>query len=120
MLKDVGVASGLGGQLIGQKSEEEELQVIHQPTDRRRHKNQSDDSRKRSAGDAREQRRLHDGAERRRYSDDPGEAFESEFGCAVEEVKAKKRTENSSGYCNKEVDRVLETAIKTKDAKQAL
>jgi ABC-type transport system substrate-binding protein len=33
-------------------------------------------------------------------------------------VKTKKRTENSSGYCNKEVDRQLETAIKTRDPKQ--
>jgi len=33
-------------------------------------------------------------------------------------VKAKKRTENSSGYCNKEIDRVLETAVTTRDAKQ--
>ena len=50
--------------------------------------------------------------------DDPAEEFQSEFGCAEEEVKTKKRTENSSGHCNKEIDRVLETAIKTKDAKQ--
>ncbi len=48
--------------------------------------------------------------------DDPAEEFQSEFGCAEEEVKAKKRTENSSGYYNK-MDRVG-TAIKTRDAKQ--
>jgi ABC-type transport system substrate-binding protein len=41
---------------------------------------------------------------------DPAQEFRSEFGCREEETKAKRRTENSSGYCNKEVDRLLAEA----------
>jgi peptide/nickel transport system substrate-binding protein len=118
MLKDVGVVPDWELELIGQKSEEEELQVIHQQLT--------------SAGIKTKVTILERGARLTRerggdfmmvlsggdIPDDPAEEFQSEFGCAEEEVKAKKRTENSSGYCNKEVDRLLETAIKTKDAKQ--
>jgi ABC-type transport system substrate-binding protein len=49
---------------------------------------------------------------------EPGEEYPGEFGCNEEEVKAKKRIENSSGYCNKEVDRLLTEALKTVDAKK--
>jgi ABC-type transport system substrate-binding protein len=118
MLKDVGVAPDWELELIGQKSEEEELQVIHQQLT--------------VAGIKTKVTILERGARVTRESsgdfmmvlsggdipDDPAEEFQSEFGCAEEEVKTKKRTENSSGHCNKEIDRVLETAIKTKDAKQ--
>jgi peptide/nickel transport system substrate-binding protein len=118
LLKDVGMAPDWEIELIGQKSEEEELQVIHQQLT--------------TAGIKTKVTILERGARVTRerggdfmmvlsggdIPDDPAEEFQSEFGCAEEEVKAKKRTENSSGYCNKEVDRLLETAIKTKDAKQ--
>jgi ABC-type transport system substrate-binding protein len=49
---------------------------------------------------------------------DPAQEFRSEFGCQEEETKAKKRTENSSGYCNKEVDRLLAEADRTTDQKK--
>lgn len=118
MLKDAGVASDWELELIGQKSEEEELQVIHQQLT--------------NSGIKTKVTILERGARVTRESsgdfmmvlsggdipDDPAEEFESEFGCAEEEVRAKKRTENSSGHCNKEVDGLLETAIKTRDAKQ--
>ena len=118
LLKDAGIAPDFELEVIGQKSEEEELQVLHQQLT--------------SAGIKTKVTILERGARVTRESsgdfmvvlsggdipDDPAEEFQSEFGCAEEEVKAKKRTENSSGYCNKEVDRVLETAIQTRDAKQ--
>jgi ABC-type transport system substrate-binding protein len=118
LLKEAGVAADWELELIGQKSEEEELQVLHQQLT--------------GAGIKTKVTILERGARLTRESsgnfmmvlsggdipDDPAEEFQSEFGCAEEEVKAKKRTENSSGYCNKEVDQVLETAIKTREAKQ--
>jgi ABC-type transport system substrate-binding protein len=118
MLKDAGVAPDWQVELIGQKSEEEELQVIQQQLT--------------SAGIRTKVTILERGARVTRersgdfmmvlsggdIPDDPSEEFQSEFGCAEKEVKAKKRTENSSGYCNKEVDRLLETANKTRDAKE--
>ena len=118
MLKETGVASDWELELIGQKSEEEELQVIHQQLT--------------AAGIRTKVTILERGARVSRESsgdfmmvlsggdipNDPAEEFQSEFGCAEEEVKAKKRIENSSGHCNKEVDRLLDTAIKTSDPKQ--
>jgi ABC-type transport system substrate-binding protein len=118
ILKDLGIAPDWEFELLGQKSEEEELQVLYQQLS--------------SAGIKTKVTILERGARVTRESsgdfmavlsggdipDDPAEEFQSEFGCAQDEVKAKKRTENSSGYCNKEVDRILETAIKTRDAKQ--
>jgi glutathione transport system substrate-binding protein len=118
LLKELGVAPDWELELIGQKSEEEELQVIHQQLT--------------SAGIKTKVTILERGARVKRESsgdfmmvlsggdipDDPAEEFQSEYGCAEEQVKAKKRTENSSGYCNKEVDRVLQTAIQTRDPKQ--
>jgi ABC-type transport system substrate-binding protein len=47
-----------------------------------------------------------------------GLEYPGELGCNEEEVKAKKRSENSSGYCNKEVDRLMVEAAKTIDAKK--
>jgi ABC-type transport system substrate-binding protein len=118
MLKELGVAADWELELLGQKSEEEELQLLHQQLT--------------VAGIKTKVTILERGARVTRESsgdfmvvlsggdipDDPAEEFQSEFGCAEEEVRAKKRTENSSGYCNKEVDRILETAIKTRDPKQ--
>lgn len=49
---------------------------------------------------------------------DPSEEFPSEYGCNEEEVKAKRRTENSIGYCNKEVDRLVDEAGKITDHKK--
>jgi ABC-type transport system substrate-binding protein len=118
MLKEAGVAPDFELELIGQKSEEEELQVIHQQLT--------------AAGIGTKVTILERGARVKRESsgdfmmvlsggdipEDPAEEFQSEYGCAEEQVKAKKRTENSSGYCNKEVDRILQTAIQTRDPKQ--
>jgi ABC-type transport system substrate-binding protein len=118
LLKEAGAAPDWELEILGQKSEEEELQVLQQQLT--------------SAGIKTKVTILERGARVTRESsgdymavlsggdipDDPGEEFESEFGCAEEEVKAKKRTENSSGYCNKDIDRVLESAIKARDAKQ--
>jgi peptide/nickel transport system substrate-binding protein len=118
LLKELSIAPDWELELLGQKAEEEELQVLHQQLS--------------GAGIKTKVTILERGARVTRESsgdfmvvlsggdipDDPAEEFQSEFGCAEKEVRAKKRTENSSGYCNKEVDRILETAIKTKDTKQ--
>jgi peptide/nickel transport system substrate-binding protein len=118
ILKDVGVGAEWEVELIGQKSEEEELQVIQQQLT--------------SAGIKTKVSMLERGARVTRESsgdfmmvlsgsdipDDPAEEFQSEFGCAEKETKAKKRTENSAGYCNKEVDRLLNAAIKITDPKK--
>ena len=50
--------------------------------------------------------------------DDPGEIYPEDFTCAEEEVKANSRTRNFGGYCNKEVDRLLEEAGKMTDNKE--
>ena len=118
MLKEAGVGPEWEVELIGQKSEEEELQVIHQQFT--------------TAGIKTKVTVLERGARVKRESsgdfmmvlsgsdipDDPADEFQGEFGCAEEEVKAKRRTENSAGYCNKEVDRLLDTAVKTRDQKK--
>ena len=118
ILKEVGVSPEWEVELIGQGSEGEELQVIQQQLT--------------TAGIKTKVTVLERGARVKRESsgdfmmvlsgsdipDDPAEEFESEFGCAEEEVKAKRRTENSSGYCNKEVDRILDIAVKTRDQKK--
>ena len=118
LLKDAGIGAEWELELIGQKSEEEELQVLHQQLT--------------TAGIKTKVAILERGARVTRESsgdfmivlsggdipDDPAEEFQSEFGCAEDEVKAKKRTENSAGYCNKEVDRLLDAAVKTRDPKK--
>ena len=118
ILKEVGVSPEWEVELIGQGSEGEELQVLQQQLT--------------TAGIKTKVTVLERGARVKRESsgdfmmvlsgsdipDDPAEEFESEFGCAEEEVKAKRRTENSAGYCNKEVDRILDIAVKTRDQKK--
>jgi len=118
ILKDVGIGAEWEVELIGQKSEEEELQVIQQQLT--------------TAGIRTKVSMLERGARVTRESsgdfmivmsgsdipDDPAEEFQSEFGCAEKETKAKKRTENSAGYCNREVDRLLDAAIKIRDPKK--
>ncbi len=49
---------------------------------------------------------------------DPGEIYPEDFTCTGEEVKANNRTRNFGGYCNKEVDRLLEEAGKMTDNKK--
>jgi peptide/nickel transport system substrate-binding protein len=46
---------------------------------------------------------------------DPGETYPEDFLCNKDEVKANNRTRNFGGYCNKEVDRLLEEAGKVTD-----
>ncbi|HEY3028601.1 MAG TPA: hypothetical protein VGJ68_00290, partial [Bradyrhizobium sp.] len=41
-----------------------------------------------------------------------------EYGCDEKSIQAKKRTNNVSGYCNKEMDRLLVEARKTTDQKK--
>jgi len=41
---------------------------------------------------------------------DPALTYPAHFGCQEEAVKAGERQNNRSGYCNKEVDRLLEQA----------
>jgi peptide/nickel transport system substrate-binding protein len=51
-------------------------------------------------------------------ADDPHEVYAPEYACDEEAVKAKKRRLNYPGYCNKEVDRLLEEAGKISDYKR--
>jgi ABC-type transport system substrate-binding protein len=118
LLKEAGVSADWEAELTGQKSEEEELQVLHQQLT--------------TAGIKTKVTILERGARVTRESSgdfmmvlsgsdipgDPAQEFRSEFGCQEEETKAKKRTENSSGYCNKEVDRLLAEADRTTDQKK--
>lgn len=46
---------------------------------------------------------------------DPGETYPEDFLCNEDEVKSNSRTRNFGGYCNKEVDRLLEEAGKATD-----
>jgi len=52
--------------------------------------------------------------------DDPGEEVRERVWLRGRRGKAKSAPENSSGYCNKEVDRVLETAIRPKMQNSAM
>jgi ABC-type transport system substrate-binding protein len=112
------VRADFEAELLGLKSEEEELQVLQQLLS--------------SAGIKTKVTILEGAARRARESsgdfmivisgsdipNDPGEEYPGEFGCNEDEVKAKKRGENSSGYCNREFDRLVEEAGKILDPKR--
>jgi peptide/nickel transport system substrate-binding protein len=118
LLKESGLGPDVEIELSGLKSEEEELQVLQQQLV--------------TAGFKAKVLVLERGARGSRESrgdfmmvlsgsdipNDPEEEYPSEFGCAEAEVKAKNRTENTSGYCNPEVDRLLAEASKTMDHKK--
>lgn len=117
LLKEAGGAD-FEAELLGLKSEEEELQVLQQLIS--------------SAGIKTKVTILENVARRARESsgdfmivfsgsdipNDPGEEYPAEFGCSEEEVKAKKWGENSSGYCNREFDRLVEEAGRILDSKR--
>jgi peptide/nickel transport system substrate-binding protein len=118
LLKDAGISPDLEVELTGLKSEEEELQVIQQQLTAAGFKAKVLVI-ERGARGAREGRgdfmMVLSGSD---IPNDPEEEYPSEFGCAEEEVKAKNRTENTSGYCNSEVDRLMEEASKITDQKK--
>lgn len=49
---------------------------------------------------------------------DPDDVYSPEYGCDEKSIQAKKRTNNVSGYCNKELDSLLVEARKTTDQKK--
>jgi ABC-type transport system substrate-binding protein len=49
---------------------------------------------------------------------DPGDDYSVEYGCNPEELAAKRRGQNQSGYCNKNFDRLMGEAAKTQDPKK--
>lgn len=49
---------------------------------------------------------------------DPSDVYPQEYGCDEKGIRAKKRTTNVSGYCNKEMDRLLTEAGKITDQKK--
>jgi len=118
LLKEAGLGPDLEIELSGVKSEEGELQVIQQQLVGAGFKTKVLVL-ERGARGARESRgdfmMVLSGSD---IPNDPEEEYPSEFGCAEEEVKAKNRTENGSGYCNPEVDRLLAEASKTMDHKK--
>jgi peptide/nickel transport system substrate-binding protein len=118
LLKEAGVGPDFEVEIMGLKTEEEELQVIH------RQLNTAGIKTKvlvleRGARESKETRgdfMMHlSGSE---VPNDPAEEYPLELGCNEEEVKAKKRIENSSGYCNKEMDRLMDEAGKTTDERK--
>ena len=118
LLKEAGVSPNLEVELMGLQTEGEELQVIQSLLS--------------SAGIKTKVVILERGARETREdrgdfmmiisgSDVPSELgmeYPGELSCNEEEVKAKKRGENSSGYCNKEVDRLMAEAARTIDPKK--
>jgi ABC-type transport system substrate-binding protein len=118
LLKEAGVGSDVEFELTGLKSEEEELQVIQQQLVAAGMKTKILVL-ERGARGSREGRgdfmMVLSGSD---IPNDPDEEYPSEYGCNEEEVKAKNRTENTSGYCNAEMDRLLEEAAKITDQKK--
>jgi peptide/nickel transport system substrate-binding protein len=118
LLKEAGVGPDFEVEFSGQKSEEEELQVLHQLLTTAGIKtkivlfDRGTRERREAAGDF---MLTVSGSD---IPGDPAQEFRSEFGCREEETKAKKRTENESGYCNKEVDRLLAEAEQITDQKK--
>ncbi|MGH7766596.1 MAG: hypothetical protein ACREQP_04020, partial [Candidatus Binatia bacterium] len=49
---------------------------------------------------------------------DPSDVYPQEYGCDEKAIQAKKRTANVSGYCNKELDKILHEASKMTDQKK--
>jgi ABC-type transport system substrate-binding protein len=118
LLKEGSIDSSLEFELSGVKSEEEELQVLQRQlvTAGIRTKVVILE---RGAREAREKRgdfmMALAGSD---IPNDPSEEYPNEYGCNEEEVKAKARTENSTGYCNREIDRLLQEAGKISDPKK--
>ena len=120
LLKEAGVSPDLEIELMGLKSEEEELQVLHEQLV--------------SAGIKAKLTIVESAARRSREGSgdfmmslsgsdvpsNPGLEYPNEFACNEEEVRTKKRGENASGYCNKEFDRLVEEAGKITDEKRRL
>jgi ABC-type transport system substrate-binding protein len=52
------------------------------------------------------------------YPEDPADTYPPEYACDEEATKAKKRTRNWPGYCNREVDRLLAQAAAAPDVKK--
>lgn len=118
LLKEAGVGPNFEVEIMGLRSEDEELQVLQQQLA--------------TAGIKTKVTILERGARLKRETGgdfmmvlsggdippDPAQEWASEFGCREEDVKAKRRTENSAGYCNKEMDRLLEEAVRIQDEKK--
>jgi peptide/nickel transport system substrate-binding protein len=118
LLKEAGAGPNFEVELMGLQAEDEELQVIHQQLTTAGIKARVVIV-ERGARESRESRgefmMLLSGSE---VPAEPGEEYPGELGCKEEDVKAKRRVENSAGYCNKEVDRLLAEALRTADAKK--
>jgi peptide/nickel transport system substrate-binding protein len=118
LFKEAGVAPDLEVELLARRGVEDETQVLQQQL---------------STAGIKVKLVLLEGAtyrERQRagnfqmilYSGDspadPADVYLPEYGCDERSIKAKKRTNNVSGYCNKEMDRVLLDASKMTDLKK--
>jgi peptide/nickel transport system substrate-binding protein len=118
LLKEAGVGPDFEVEIMGLKTEEEELQVIHRQLNTAGIKTKVLvlERGARESKEARGDFMMHlSGSE---VPNDPAEEYPLELGCNEEEVKAKKRIENSSGYCNKEMDRLMDEAGKTTDERK--
>jgi peptide/nickel transport system substrate-binding protein len=118
LLKEAGVGSDFQVELLGLKEEQEELQVLQHLLNSAGIKT-TVAVLERAARVARE--KSGDFMVILRGSNipnDPGELLAPRFGCNEEEVRTKKRGENSSGFCNREFDRLVEEAGRILDAKR--
>jgi len=118
LLKEAGVGPDLEVEVMGLQTEGEELQVIQSLLSSAGIKTRVAIL-ERGARETRENRgdfmMLLSGAD---IPSDLGLEYPGELGCAEEDTKAKKRSENSSGYCNKEVDRLIAETARTIDPKK--
>ena len=118
LLKEAGVGPDFEVELLGVKADEEELPVLQQQLT--------------SAGIKTKVTVLERAARTARENggdfmmvlsgsgipDDPGEVYPARFGCNDEDAKAKKRGENTAGFCNREFDRLVEEAGRIVDPKR--
>lgn len=115
LLKEAGAKPDLEVELMGLQTEGEELQVIQNLLSSSGIKTKVVIL-ERGARETREDKgefmMILSGSD---VPSDLGLEYPGELGCNEEEVRTKKRNENSSGYCNKEVDRLMAGAGKTFD-----
>jgi ABC-type transport system substrate-binding protein len=119
LLKEAGVVGDFEPELLGRKGAEEEHQVLERQLA--------------DAGIKVKVTVLEFGAYRQRQRSgdfqmilyggdlpiDPHDTYPVDYGClGLEEAKAKKRTLNVSGYCNKEAEKIMEEAGKITDQKR--
>jgi peptide/nickel transport system substrate-binding protein len=119
LLKEAGVVSNLEVELLGQQGDESEQQILQQQLASAGIKmkiNLQEYGVYRENQRKREWQMIIFGG---RMQEDPHLVYGVEYICAeAEQAKLKRSTRNLAGYCNKEVDDLLEKANKITDVKE--